>query len=131
MHPGADSSQLRSELALMRMFRHLDIPADVFLTAEEIERQWARCGVRRTDLPGAIERLVRRGLLARRADAPDLIACTVAGSNWLDEQPGWLEYHLLVPRMSRAHYLRASGESFFRGPRRRRVGERLPRHGSP
>lgn len=129
MHPGADSAQLRSDLALMHMFRRLGVPADVYLTADEIERQWVHFGVRRTDLPGAVERLVRRGLLARRADMPDQIACTVAGSNWLDEQPGWLEYQLLVPRMARARYLRESGESFFRGPRRRRVGERLPRHG--
>lgn len=120
MYPGADSSQLRAEIAVMRIFRSLGVPADVFLTGEEISREWPAYGVRAGDLAGAIDRLVKRGLLARRHEAPDQIALTVAGSDWFDEQPGWLEYHLLVPRVARARFKRDSAGRGLDGTRRRR-----------
>lgn len=125
-----DPSQLRADLALMRLFRHLGVPVDVHLPIDEIERHWTTFGVRSGDLQGAIERLLQRGLLARRQEAPDQVACTVAGSNWLDEQPAWLEYHLLVPRISRARFMQESGGQSFHGTRRRRSGDGVARRGS-
>ena len=129
MYPGADSSQLRAELAVMRMFRDLGIPADVFLSVQEIERHWPSFGVRAGDLPGAIDRMVQRGLVVRRPDAPGQIACTVAGANAFDEQPGWLESHLLTPRIARARCDREAVERGVRGPRRRRGGDAAHRRG--
>ena len=119
MFPGADSTQLRAELAVMRIFRHLGVPADVFLQGDELARQGAACGIRAGDVPAAVDRLVKRGLLARRHEFPEQVACTVAGVNWFDEQPGWLEYHLLTPRVARARYARENGEVGIKGGRRR------------
>lgn len=130
MYPGAEPSQLRADLALMRLFRHLGVPVDVPLPVDEIRRHWTTFGVRSGDLPGAIERLLGRGLLTQRQDAPDQVACTVAGSNWLDEQPAWLEYHLLLPRISRARYAHETGARGFNGTRRRRSGDSVARRGS-
>ena len=120
MYPGADSSHLRAELAVMSIFRDCGVPADVFVPIEDIARHWADYGVRAADLNGAIDRLAARHLVARRQDAPTQVARTVAGQNWFDEQPAWLLYHLLVPRISRARFQRGHAERITSGARRRR-----------
>jgi hypothetical protein len=123
MHPGADSTLLRAELAAMHLFRHRGIPADVFVPVEDVVRHGADCGVRATDLPAAIDRLVTRGLLVRRQDVAGQVACTVAGANAFDEQPGWLESHLLTPREARRRLALHDGLPASAGSRRRRGGD--------
>ncbi|MGH8519178.1 MAG: hypothetical protein ACREUE_17145 [Panacagrimonas sp.] len=101
-----DVTQLRAELALMSLYRNLGVPAEISLPLEVIGQHWPDYGIRASDLPGAIYRLVQKGFLSRRHGAPELIARTVAGEDWFDDQPAWLEYHLLQPRVSRAQFVR-------------------------
>jgi hypothetical protein len=123
MVSAADSTQLRAELALMSIFRDLGVSADAPVPLVEITRRWSDYGVRVTDLPGAVDRLIQRGLLSRRQEVPTYLARTPAGRSWFDEQPAWLEYQLLVPRALRARYQRELSDRAPVPLRRRRSGE--------
>lgn len=123
-------SRLRAELALMSVYRNLGITAGVSLPLEEIERQWPDFGVRASDLLPTIQRLERKGYLSRRGGVPELVTLTLAGENWFDQQPGYLEYRLLVPRASRVAFLRRYGQRKPALARRRRREDAALRQGS-
>ena len=123
MTPMTDATLLRAELAVMCIYRNLNVPADTPLSMTELEQHWSESGVRSSDLPWAIDRLVQKGFLSRRHGAPELIARTVAGETWFDQQPAWLEYHLLTPRVSRFRFLRSHEPRKSLARRRRRVDQ--------
>lgn len=120
MDTATDLTRLRAELAVMSIFRNLGIPASCSLPLAELERRWPEYGVRASDLHWAIGALDRRGFLDRRAGEPELITLTLAGKNWFDQQSGYLEYMLIVPRISRARFLRHHGMGRQVAMRRRR-----------
>ena len=120
MNTATDSTRLRAQMAVMSIFRSLGVPAGEPLSMGELSRHWGDYGVRATDLDGALDDLARKGLVLRHPETPDQIAKTVAGEQWLGEQPAWVEYQLLMPRASRVAFLRQDGDRRPAPARRRR-----------
>ena len=108
---------------MLGIYRDLGIPVSDALSRDEIVGLWPEQGVRAGDLDGAIEGLVRDGLLARSADAPDRLVLTAVGEQWLRRQPAWLEYRLLVLRAARARCKRRNGGGAPAVMVRRRSGD--------
>lgn len=116
-----DPTELRARMAVLALYRDLGIAPGDAMAISEIERLWPEVGVRASDLPWALESLVRDGFLARQAGAAERLVLTAVGERWMRDQPPWLEYRLLVLRAARMRYLRRHRASTPQViPRRRR-----------
>ena len=106
MNPLSISSRLRAQLAVFSILRDLGVHTGEPVLVGELARHWADLGVRSSDLNDALEDLTLSGLISRRSESGDAITKTWLGEKWFAGQPAWMEYQLLVPRASRAAYLR-------------------------
>lgn len=125
-----DSTRLRAQMAVMSIFRDLGLQAGEALPIDEIARRWGDYGIRASDLDGALEALLRKGLITREGEARERISKTRAGEAWFAEQPAWVEYQLLVPRALRAAFMRQHGERKPGTARRRRREDTVSKRGS-
>lgn len=119
-------SELRAELAVMNVFRACSAKPGDALHMTEFRARWPDYGLRQTDLPMAVARLMLRGLIQREQDGrSDALILTVAGERWSSDQSAWIEYQLLVPRSERAGFLRDRAQGKPQAPRPlRRAWER-------
>jgi hypothetical protein len=96
-----DPVALRAQLAVLSIFRDVGIPAGDVLSIGEIGRAWPEYAVRLSDLRPALDALIEERVLALEPGSQDVLVLTTIGERWLREQPGWLKYRLLVPRIWR------------------------------
>ena len=120
MKEGIETSRRRAELAVMSIFRDLSKGTGEPLSMDQIVVAWADYGLRATDLPRALDGLLRSRLLSPHdGPTPDALALTSTGTDWLDLQPAWLRAQLMA-RRERARFLRAQAPGRVRVSGRRR-----------
>lgn len=102
----------RAELAVANALRRLQVQPGQPVDVERIQGIWSGYGIRDSDLPAAIERMVQSGRMARAGDPGcGTVTLTPAGERWSRAQPALMEYLLLVPRRERTAFRRRSGVS--------------------
>lgn len=90
---------LRAELAFIHLLNERASvapgPVDLLLARSE----WPRYGLRETDLPPAMDRLLGLGLIGmNRARNRTLVVLTELGRDWLQSQEALVAQMLLLPR---------------------------------
>lgn len=94
-----ETIKLRADLAVMNALRDFDAGPGSAIDFDRLAQRWPEYGLRSSDLPEAVQRLARRGLLhVQAAEKHARICASRTGQEWADSQPAWLEYSLLAPR---------------------------------
>jgi hypothetical protein len=114
-------SALRAELAVMSILRDRKAREQGFIDIQRVRSAWSHYGLRRTDLPLAIDRLEALGLVIVDQDrGRNNLALTDHGRRWNGSVFRWAEWLHLLPRLlKRRLQLRADSNSGSRHPARR------------
>lgn len=94
-----ETYKLRADLAVMNALRDFEAGPGSAIDFDQLALRWPEYGLRSSDLPEAVQRLARRGLLhVQAAEKNARISASHSGQEWAASQPAWLEYSLLMPR---------------------------------
>ena len=119
--------QIRADLAVIGILRRLRDRGPGLASLQQLQQEWPRYGLRRSDLDRAVVRLESLGFVTvERLKGFQWLGLTRRGDRWAHSLRIWLERLYLLPRRIQLWFRKVT--TFGDGPRpRRRLADRLGR----